>query len=90
MSHVSLDPEDRPRSGLDESAVINAVDRDTGNKLDGSELCRPPSMLRELKLAPQNPLKPARKHPNLTVIVLADGDPDDDLLPASQLRLQSQ
>ena len=47
-------------------------------------------MLREFKLAPQNPLKPARKHPNLTVIVLADGDPDEDLLPASQLRLQSQ
>ncbi|CAE7637457.1 unnamed protein product [Symbiodinium sp. CCMP2592] len=45
--------------GLDEDAVINAVDRDTGNKLDGSELCR--------------------KYPNLTVIVLVDGNPDDDL-----------
>ncbi|OLQ10286.1 hypothetical protein AK812_SmicGene5988 [Symbiodinium microadriaticum] len=26
--------------GLDQDAILNAVDRDTGNKLDGSELCR--------------------------------------------------
>ena len=51
VSHFSVDSGDRPRSGLDEDAVINAVERDTGNKLDGSELCRPPSMLREFKLA---------------------------------------